>query len=316
AVARRLLPAPVQPVAHFGLDFRGHARGIEPGAIEFGLHHVVEGRDAQKQALGIVDAHGGLGGLDQNAGAAGQRGGGEEKDGEDAAARSHRTRHLVRFVVHGGKRYDVLPSRDMALRINRVYTRAGDDGKTALLGGKRVPKDHPRVEAYGCLDELNAIVGLCRAALAAEKKLPPAARRDLDARLRAAQNRLFDCGSVLAAPGGKAWKGMPLPGADDVKALEDSMDAMNRDLPVLKSFVLPGGNPANAWLHHARTACRRAERRAVALARTEPVPPEVIRYLNRLSDWFFVAARHVAARVGAPETLWELPKKKKVGGRR
>jgi cob(I)alamin adenosyltransferase len=205
----------------------------------------------------------------------------------------------------------------MALRINRVYTRTGDDGRTALLGGTRVPKDHARVEAFGCLDETNVIAGLCRTALTAEKKLPAADRRDLDARLRAAQNRLFDCGSVLAAPGGKAWEGMPLPGADDVKGLEDSMDAMNRHLPALNSFVLPGGSPANAWLHHARTACRRAERRAVTLARREAVPAEIVRYLNRLSDWFFVAARYVAARTGAPETLWELPgKKKRVVGRR
>jgi cob(I)alamin adenosyltransferase len=198
----------------------------------------------------------------------------------------------------------------MTLRINRVYTRAGDDGLTALLGGQRVPKDHPRVEAYGCLDELNGIVGLCRAALtsgAAGSGVPEDVRRVLDGQLVTIQNRLFDCGSVLATPEGKTWDNMPIPGGDDVTALETSMDEMNRSLPELTSFVLPGGSPANAWLHHARTACRRAERRTVTLARSEAVPPDVIRYLNRLSDWFFVAARHVAAASGTPETLWELP---------
>lgn len=197
------------------------------------------------------------------------------------------------------------------MRINRVYTRSGDDGLTALLGGQRVPKDHPRVEAYGCLDELNALVGLCRAALASDAALPARPRKALEARLIAVQNRLFDCGSVLAAPDGKAWKNMPLPGAADIRALEKSMDAMNVDLPALASFVLPGGSASNAWLHHARTACRRAERRAVSLARTERVPPTIIRYLNRLSDWFFVAARHVAAQTGTPETLWTFPMGKK-----
>lgn len=205
----------------------------------------------------------------------------------------------------------------MAVRINRVYTRAGDDGKTALIGGSRVPKDHPRVEAYGCLDELNGIAGLARAAVAADRKIPAADRRELDARLRGVQNRLFDAGSVLAARDGKAWKGMPLPGAEDIAALEKSMDAMNRTLPPLQSFVLPGGSPANAWLHHCRTACRRGERRVVTLARKESVPADVIRYLNRLSDWFFVAARHVSAVTRTPETLWEFPlRQKKQAGKK
>lgn len=205
----------------------------------------------------------------------------------------------------------------MTLRINRVYTRAGDDGLTALLGGRRVPKDHPRVEAFGCLDELNAIAGLCRAALAEEPRLPEETRHHFDAQLAVIQNRLFDCGSVLATPEGQSWDNMPLPGAADTIALENSMDDMNRTLPELTSFVLPGGSTANAWLHHARTACRRAERRVVTLARAETVPPDVIRYLNRLSDWFFVAARFTSTRTNTPETLWTLPMEKRkpaVGG--
>ncbi len=203
----------------------------------------------------------------------------------------------------------------MGMQINRVYTRAGDDGKTALLGGKRVRKDHARIEAFGCLDELNATLGLTRAALESETKLSPRLRRSMDADLRTAQNRLFDAGSVLAAPDGKAWEGMPLPGTEDCAALEASMDAMNRSLMPLKSFVLPGGSPVNAWLHLCRTVCRRAERRVVALARKEIVPADVVRYLNRLSDWFFTAARFVSAKTGTPETLWEFPLAKDENGK-
>jgi len=194
----------------------------------------------------------------------------------------------------------------MAVNINRVYTRTGDDGKTGLLGGKRVPKDHLRVEAFGCIDELNASMGLCRAAVAAEK-MPATVKCSLGAQLREIQSRLFDLGGVLCAPGGKAWAGMPLPGADAVAALEASMDAMNRSLKPLKSFVIPGGCASNAWLHQGRVSCRRAERRVVTLARKETVPAEVVRYLNRLSDWLFVAARFAAVKAKAPESLWQFP---------
>ena len=200
------------------------------------------------------------------------------------------------------------------MKIDKVYTRTGDDGKTSLLGGKRVPKDHARVEAYGCIDELNTGIGLCRAAVAAEK-IPATARRALDAQLREIQNRLFDLGSVLSAPDAKTAQRLPLPGAEEIAALETSMDSMNQSLKPLKSFVLPGGCAANAWLHHCRAACRRAERRVVTLARKEPVPPAAIHYLNRLSDWFFVAARFTSAKAKVPEPLWEFPLKKKVEAR-
>jgi cob(I)alamin adenosyltransferase len=196
------------------------------------------------------------------------------------------------------------------MNIDRVYTRTGDDGRTALLGGKRVPKDHLRVEAYGCLDELNSGIGLCRAAVAAEK-IPAAHRRALDLRLREIQNRLFDLGSVLSAPDAKTATRLPLPGAEEITALESSMDAMNRSLKPLKSFVLPGGCASNAWLHHCRASARRAERRVVSLSRKERVPPEAVQYLNRLSDWFFVAARFASAKAKAAEPLWEFPLKKK-----
>lgn len=196
------------------------------------------------------------------------------------------------------------------MNIDRVYTRTGDDGTTALLGGKRVPKDHARVEAYGSLDELNTGIGLCVSALAAEK-LPAASRKALDVQLREIQNRLFDLGSVLSTPDAAFAKKLPLPGADSVRALEASMDAMNKSLKPLKSFVLPGGCGANAWLHHCRAACRRAERRVITLGRKSSMPPEAVRYLNRLSDWFFVAARFASAKAGAPERLWEYPLRKK-----
>ena len=189
----------------------------------------------------------------------------------------------------------------MAIRINKVYTRSGDDGTTALIGGIRVAKDHLRVEAYGCVDELNSVVGLCRSFLSGREK------KEMDSTFKEIQNRLFDLGSVLATPDGRSWKDMPLPGAESVSALERSMDAMQKSLKPLNSFVLPGGSPSNAWLHLCRTVCRRAERRVSALMRAEKSPPEVLRYLNRLSDWFFVAARYVALRSGKPEYLWEFP---------
>ena len=203
----------------------------------------------------------------------------------------------------------------MAIHINKVYTRSGDKGTTALVGGSRVPKDHIRVETYGCLDELNSFAGLCRSAVAAEKSLTARDRKELETRLREIQNRIFDLGSVLSAPG-DGWKGMPLPGSDSVLILEKSMDAMQKSLTPLDSFVLPGGSWSNAWFHVCRTVCRRAERRISTLMRTETVPPEALRYVNRLSDWFFVAARFVAIRAGAEEYLWEYPAKQKAAAKK
>jgi cob(I)alamin adenosyltransferase len=195
------------------------------------------------------------------------------------------------------------------MNIDRVYTRTGDDGSTSLLGGKRVRKDHARVEAYGCLDELNTGIGLARAALSVEK-LPATHRKALDARLHDIQNRLFDLGSVLSTPDAVLAQKLPLPGQDSITALEVSMDAMNKALKPLKSFVLPGGCASNAWLHHCRAACRRAERRVITLGRTASVPSGAVRYLNRLSDWLFVAARFAALKAKAPEHLWEFPLRK------
>ena len=155
----------------------------------------------------------------------------------------------------------------MPVRITRVYTRTGDDGETALVGGRRVPKDSPRIEAYGTIDELNSIVGLARAFNAERLKRGKATAR-LDEILRRIQNELFDLGSELATPRDAFYEGMFRVGDGEVTALEKLMDECQKDLAPLKSFVLPGGGPVGGFLHQARTVCRRAERaRARALAR-------------------------------------------------
>ena len=188
--------------------------------------------------------------------------------------------------------------------INRVYTRQGDRGETGLVGGQRVPKDSPRIEAYGTVDELNAVLGAARATvnqLAAQEPL----LAGLGAILLRVQHELFNLGSILATLPEDVHPRQPRVTDAEITQLEKGMDAMNEDLPPLRSFVLPGGSRVDAELHMARTVCRRAERACVALARTESVPPEAIRYLNRLSDALFVWARWAAHTSRAGETLWE-----------
>jgi cob(I)alamin adenosyltransferase len=190
------------------------------------------------------------------------------------------------------------------LAINRVYTRQGDSGETALVGGQRVPKDSPRIEAYGTVDELNSLLGIARATanqLAVQH--PPIAL--LAAILLRVQHELFNLGSILATLPADVHPRQPRVTDAEIAQLETEMDAMNEDLPPLRSFVLPGGSRLDAELHVARTVCRRAERTLVALARLETVPPETIRYLNRLSDSLFVWSRWAGHIAGAPETLWE-----------
>ena len=188
----------------------------------------------------------------------------------------------------------------MAIRITRVYTRRGDHGETDLVGGKRVTKDGPRIEAYGTVDELNAAVGVVRAANAGRRD---AASRELDGILRKLQNELFDLGSELATPAEEFRPGMFRVGDAEVKALEAAMDRCQRDLQPLKSFVLPGGGQVSALLHVARTVCRRAERDVLRLMRVEDVGEWPLAYLNRLSDLLFVAARWANAK-GAQDILW------------
>lgn len=186
----------------------------------------------------------------------------------------------------------------------KPYTRKGDAGETSLYGGERVPKNHARVSAYGCLDELNSALGVARACLAANPAL-----KALDESLARVQDECFAVGAVLATPGGKlsalpAPYGQGLP-TDATKLLETEMDAWDAALPALKTFIIPGGSPAGAALHLARAISRRAERETVGLASREAVPEGVVAYLNRLSSWLFVAARWVNLEQGRPETPWE-----------
>ncbi len=178
----------------------------------------------------------------------------------------------------------------MGHRLSRIYTRTGDDGSTGLGDGTRVPKEHLRVEAYGTVDEANSALGV----VLAVSGLPAA----VAAALTEIQHDLFDLGGELCIPGHRAVT------AALVQRLEQTLDQFNEGLPPLKEFILPGGGPAAAACHLARTVVRRAERRVWALARTESVAAEVPQYLNRLSDLMFVVARVLARHEHGSEVLW------------
>jgi len=181
------------------------------------------------------------------------------------------------------------------VKLTRIYTRGGDKGKTSLGDGSRVAKQSLRVEAYGTVDEANAAIGLARLHSAGDE----------DAMLARIQNDLFDLGADFCTPeGGSRGAGALRIVAAQVKRLESEIDAMNAELAPLTSFVLPGGSPASAYLHLARTVTRRAERLACALAVEETVNPEAIKYLNRLSDHLFVLSRHLNDN-GARDVLWQ-----------
>ena len=189
------------------------------------------------------------------------------------------------------------PFKVIMVYLSRIYTKTGDRGDTGLGDGTRVPKDHPRVAAYGSVDELNAVLGLLVCCS------PQAAESDL---IRSIQNDLFDVGADLCLPQTADEK----PGAhlrvraEQAERLERAIDRLNANLNPLKSFILPGGEGAAAWCHLARTVCRRAERDVVSLAREETVNPQVIIYLNRLSDLLFVLAR-VYNNNGRDDILWK-----------
>lgn len=194
---------------------------------------------------------------------------------------------------------------DPQLAINRVYTRKGDAGQTSLVGGQRVPKTAARIDSYGTVDELNAIIGMCRQSLLDEHG-DNAEFDELGHTLLRVQHELFNLGSILATLPEDVGEKMPRVDETDVAALEASIDGMNEELPELRSFVLPGGSRLNAELHLARTVCRRAERKVVALAEAEEVDPNAIAYLNRLSDALFVWSRWAAVKGGgADEVLWD-----------
>ena len=190
------------------------------------------------------------------------------------------------------------------LAINRVYTRRGDSGETSLVGGQRLPKDDLRIEAYGTVDELNSFVGLARESVLELSRETPALT-ELAGILRRVQHELFNVGSVLATLPGDLHPRQPRVTAAESVQLEAEMDRMNESLEPLRSFVLPGGSRLNAELHICRTVCRRAERICVTLAARETVDGEIVKYLNRLSDAFFVWSRWASRLTGSAENLWE-----------
>lgn len=184
----------------------------------------------------------------------------------------------------------------------KIYTKTGDKGETGLYGADRVGKDHPRVEAYGTVDEANSAIGVARAALS---------HADLQDDLEAIQNALFDLGADLATRfGGPYEKHLARMDAQDVEQLEQLIDRYQEEAPKFTGFIHPGGHPAAAALHLARTVTRRAERRVVELMRQEEVNPEAMRYLNRLSDLLFTLARVVNKREGFAEEKWLVKKRR------
>ena len=178
----------------------------------------------------------------------------------------------------------------MGNRLSKIYTRTGDDGTTGLGDGTRVPKDGERVEAYGTVDELNSTIGVLLAVPGLPEKVTGC--------LLEIQHELFDMGGELCIPGHTVIK------EEQVARLENVLDEFNDTLPPLKEFILPGGGPAAAACHVARTVARRAERRVLTLSRVESVSPEVVKYLNRLSDLLFVLARVLARHEQGTEVLW------------
>ena len=182
----------------------------------------------------------------------------------------------------------------------KIYTKGGDHGQTGLFGGQRVPKDHLRLHTYGTFDELNATVGmaLTEAGLAESSPVRSALAR--------VQNELFQLGAELATPPGKAVP-VRLIGTSDIDRLEAEIDRMEASLEPLKTFILPGGSRPAAALHLARTVCRRAERELVVLHRSEPVRTEVLGYVNRLSDYLFVAARFANSELRVADRPWVAP---------
>jgi cob(I)alamin adenosyltransferase len=197
-------------------------------------------------------------------------------------------------------------------KLTRIYTRTGDDGTTGLVGGQRVAKTDLRIEAYETVDELSSVIGLARAALADTQRTRPTqdlsrandTARTLDAWLAWTQDTLFNLGSDLATLPKDRWEGMPLVTGDDARALERAIDAAQADLPALDTFIHPGGSYAGAFLHQARTVARRAERRLLELGAREPIAPETIRYVNRLSDALFVWSRWINHALAQPEHHW------------
>ena len=181
----------------------------------------------------------------------------------------------------------------------KIYTKRGDAGETGLVGGQRVPKDHLRIQAYGTLDELNSALGVAVS--------QPDLELGLKDRIHRIQSEIFQLGSELATPQGKASPAA-LVGDTETTLLESEIDEMEASLKPLQNFILPGGSRAGAHLHLARTVSRRAEREMIVLNRAEPLRLEILRYVNRLSDYLFVAARHANHTAGVEDIPWKAPK--------
>ena len=191
--------------------------------------------------------------------------------------------------------------KDPTFTISKVYTKTGDNGKTSLVGGQKVLKSNVRIHAYGEIDELNSVIGLCIEEL---KLLDQTNFLPLIKSLIRIQNDLFNLGTILATMPDDMSDKMPKVTLEDVKVLENEIDKINKDLPVLHSFVLPGGSKINAFLHLARTICRRCERVCCGLYEEDKIDKIVISYLNRLSDNFFVWSRWVATELKHEENTW------------
>jgi cob(I)alamin adenosyltransferase len=201
--------------------------------------------------------------------------------------------------------------QEVTVRITKVYTRTGDGGTTRLVGGQEVSKAHPRVEAYGSVDELSAIVGLARTFAGGASKAWPGMSLVAEL-LEQVQHDLFVLAGELATLPGDHWEGMPRLAVSDVQRLEHAVDRFNGELSPLEEFILAGGGVVSAYLHQARTVCRRVERQVVRLAEQptedgEPaaVASTLVEYLNRLADLLFVLARWSASTTGEPELTWK-----------
>ena len=191
--------------------------------------------------------------------------------------------------------------KDPTFTISKVYTKTGDDGKTSLVGGQKVLKSNIRIHAYGEIDELNSVIGLC----IEELKLLDQNFNSLIKSLIRIQNDLFNLGTILATMPDDMTDKMPKITSDDIQVLENEIDKVNKDLSVLHSFVLPGGSKINAFLHLARTVCRRCERVCCSLYEEDKIDKIVVSYLNRLSDNFFVWSRWVASILNHEENTWD-----------
>jgi cob(I)alamin adenosyltransferase len=178
----------------------------------------------------------------------------------------------------------------------KIYTKTGDKGETSLIGGTRVPKHHIRIESYGTIDELNSFIGLIK-----DQEIDEASRSILNE----IQDRLFTIGSSLASDPEKSKMKIPDLKPEDITLLESQMDTMDKELPEMRSFILPGGHTTVSYCHIARCVCRRAERNIILLSQSSFVAPLVIQYLNRLSDYLFVLGRFLAMKLNVAETPWK-----------